>query len=68
MVRELHDYLQSTHGWAYTTTKTMMDRMVSKGMPKRKEFHDIYIYRPMMVKVVLFSAIVFAFIQVLMLF
>jgi len=66
-VHEVHDDLQSTHGLAYTTTKTMLDRMVSKGLPKRAEFHGIF-YRPMMVKTVVFSAIVFAFIQVLRLF
>ena len=68
MVREVHDDLQNTHGWAYTTTKTMMDRMASKALLKREEFHGIYLYRPLIVKAVVFSTIVFAFIQVLFLF
>ena len=45
-VREVHDELLPTSGWAYTTTKTMMDRMVKKGLLARKEFHGIYLYEP----------------------
>ena len=44
-VREVHDQLQQTYGWAYTTTKTMMDRMTQKGLLLREEFHGIYLYR-----------------------
>ena len=43
-VREVHDKLQATSGWAYTTTKTMMDRMVNKELLKRDEFHGINLY------------------------
>ena len=50
MVREVHDDLQNTHGWAYTTTKTMMDRMVSKALLKREEFHGIYLYKPLITR------------------
>lgn len=46
-VREVFQHLQLTHGWAYTTTKTMMDRMVSKGLLRRDEFHGIFLYTPM---------------------
>ena len=45
-VREVHDELLPTSGWAYTTTKTMMDRMVKRGLLARKEFHGIYLYEP----------------------
>lgn len=45
-VREVHDELQSTSGWAYTTTKTMMDRMTTKQLLKREDFHGIYLYQP----------------------
>ncbi|MBN2411476.1 BlaI/MecI/CopY family transcriptional regulator [candidate division KSB1 bacterium] len=44
-VREVHDQLQDTYGWAYTTTKTMMDRMTQKGLLNREEFHGIFLYR-----------------------
>ncbi len=46
-VRETHDQLQVTYGWAYTTTKTMMDRMVNKGLLKREDFHGIFLYTPL---------------------
>lgn len=46
-VREVHDQLHSTYGWAYTTTKTMMDRMVNKGLLERSDFHGIFLYKPL---------------------
>jgi len=46
-VREVHDQLQETYGWAYTTTKTMMDRMTQKELLCREEFHGIFLYRAM---------------------
>lgn len=46
-VREVYKHLQSTHNWAYTTTKTMMDRMVAKDLLQREEFHGIFLYKPM---------------------
>lgn len=45
-VREVHDELKNTSGWAYTTTKTMMDRMATKQLLKRESFHGIYLYQP----------------------
>lgn len=50
-VREVHDLLKSKTGWAYSTTKTMMDRMAKKGLLKREEFHRIFIYTPLISKV-----------------
>jgi len=46
-VREVHDQLQKTYGWAYTTTKTMMDRMAKKGLLNREAFHGIFLYKPL---------------------
>jgi len=46
-VREVHDKLQKTNGWAYTTTKTMMDRMVQKELLARSDFHGIFLYTAM---------------------
>ncbi|MGP8330595.1 MAG: BlaI/MecI/CopY family transcriptional regulator [Methanosarcinaceae archaeon] len=46
-VREVHDRLKETSGWAYTTTKTMMDRMVGKGLMRRDSFHGIFLYQPL---------------------
>ena len=46
-VREVHDQITGTTGWAYTTTKTMMDRMVKKELLKREDFHGIFLYSPL---------------------
>lgn len=46
-VREVHDQIKETTGWAYTTTKTTMDRMVKKGLLERRDFHGIYLYKPL---------------------
>ena len=46
-VREAHDQLQQTYGWAYTTTKTMMDRMTAKGLLRRDTFHGVFVYTPL---------------------
>ncbi|MEW6368761.1 MAG: BlaI/MecI/CopY family transcriptional regulator [Acidobacteriota bacterium] len=46
-VREVHEQLRTSHGWAYTTTKTMMDRMVAKKLLERVESHGIFLYRPL---------------------
>ncbi len=49
-VREVHDALQSTYKWAYSTTKTMMDRMAKKNLLKREEFHHIFLYKPLITR------------------
>lgn len=35
-VREVHDQVTATHDWAYSTTKTMMDRMARKHLLVRE--------------------------------
>ncbi len=47
-VREVHDQLIENYNWAYSTTKTMMDRMVKKGLLRREEFHGVYLYKPLL--------------------
>ena len=46
-VREVHDQVQTNTGWAYTTTKTMMDRMVTKELLARDSFHGVFLYSPL---------------------
>ncbi|MCP4721842.1 MAG: BlaI/MecI/CopY family transcriptional regulator [Desulfobacteraceae bacterium] len=43
-VRELHDQITATYNWAYSTTKTMMDRMVHKQFLIREKFHGVFLY------------------------
>lgn len=46
-IREVHDALEKTYNWAYSTTKTMMDRMVKKNLLSREEFHRVFLYKPL---------------------
>jgi BlaI family transcriptional regulator, penicillinase repressor len=45
-VREVHDALVEETAWAYTTTKTVMDRMSVKGLLARKSLHGVAVYEP----------------------
>jgi BlaI family transcriptional regulator, penicillinase repressor len=38
--------LQSIKGWAYTTVRTMMDRMLAKGLLKSEKVRHIDFFRP----------------------
>ena len=40
----VQEALQSEKGWAYTTVKTMMDRMVKKRLLKTEKMRSIYLY------------------------
>jgi predicted transcriptional regulator len=44
-VRELHEQIKDTFNWAYSTTKTTMDRMVKKGLLRREDFHGVFLYK-----------------------
>ncbi len=46
----VHETLQGEKGWAYTTVKTMMDRMVKKGLLKTEKIRSIYLYRSAVTK------------------
>ncbi len=51
-VREVHDALVGDTAWAYTTTKTVMDRMAAKGLLERQSFHGVAVYEPKVSKAV----------------
>lgn len=40
----VQEALQGEKGWAYTTVKTMMDRMVRKGLLKTEKIRNLYLY------------------------
>ena len=48
--REVHDQMSAAYGWAYSTTKTIMDRMVKKGRLSRGNFHGVFLYNPLISK------------------
>lgn len=43
---ELQRDLEETHHWAYSTVKTMLDRLVAKGFVKARRVSNIYEYSP----------------------
>lgn len=44
--RELADQLRDTRGWAYSTVKTMLDRMVKKGLVRARQVGSVWEYSP----------------------
>jgi BlaI family penicillinase repressor len=40
----VQETLKDEKGWAYTTVKTMMDRMVKKGLLKKEKIRNLYLY------------------------
>lgn len=41
----VQEVLQKDRGWAYSTVKTLMDRMVKKGLLKTERIRNLYLYR-----------------------
>jgi predicted transcriptional regulator len=44
--REVHDTVSPEREWAYSTTRTVLERMVEKELVEKASFHGIYLYRP----------------------
>jgi BlaI family penicillinase repressor len=44
--REVADALQARRGWAYSTVKTMLDRMVDKGLLQARRVGNVWEYSP----------------------
>ena len=42
--------LEKTKGWSYSTVKTLMDRMVKKGLLKTEKIRNIILYRASITK------------------
>ena len=43
---DLQKELADQHGWAYSTVKTMLDRLVTKGFVKARRVGNVYEYMP----------------------
>ncbi len=43
--REVHERLSDRMNWAYSTTRTTIERMVRKGLVEKKAFHGLHIYQ-----------------------
>ena len=40
--RQVADHLRPSRGWAYSTVKTMLDRMVDKGLVKSRQVGNVW--------------------------
>lgn len=45
-VREVYETLLETEGWAYSTVRTLMDRLAGKGFVTPKKVGNMYFYTP----------------------
>ena len=45
-IREIHEKIVKIYNWAFSTTKTMTDRMLKKGFLKKESRHGILLYTP----------------------
>ena len=44
--RELHEALEDQFSWSYSTTRTVLERMVKKALLTKASFHGLYLYAP----------------------
>lgn len=44
--RELHDAFGAQQSWAYSTTRTVLDRMARKRLVQKAPFHGLNLYSP----------------------
>ena len=44
------EVLEQKKGWSYSTVKTLMDRMVKKGLLKTEKIRNIFLYRASITK------------------
>jgi predicted transcriptional regulator len=42
--RELHEAVGESLDWAYSTTRTTVERMVRKGLVAKRSFHGLFLY------------------------
>jgi len=54
--REIHQGLPKDLAWAYSTTRTNLERMVKKGFLAKEDFHGLYLYAPKVSKVAALAA------------
>ena len=44
--REIHQDAGQSRDWNYSTTRTVVERMVQKNLLNKEKFHGIYLYLP----------------------
>ena len=43
--RELHERVAERHHWTNSTTRTLLERLVAKGVVDKQQFHGLHLYR-----------------------
>lgn len=56
--REIHVHLAGSRGWAYSTTRTVLERMVKKGQLRKRTLHGLNVYAPEFDKVSTLASLV----------
>ena len=59
--RELHDDIGTASGWSYSTTRTLVSRMVEKGLVERGQVHGLTVFSPKASKVTVLNMMVRSF-------
>lgn len=59
--RELHDRVGEAQGWSASTTRTVLRRLVEKGLAARTDYHGLAVYQASAAKVDLISRLVRSF-------
>jgi predicted transcriptional regulator len=59
--RELHDRVGEAQGWSASTTRTVLRRLVEKGLAARTDYHGLAVYEASAAKVDLISRLVRSF-------
>lgn len=54
--REAHDALANHFDWAYSTTRTTLERMVKKELVVKESFHGLFLYRAAVSRVAVMAA------------
>lgn len=59
--REIHDRIGADQGWSHSTTRTVIQRMVDKGLVHRESLHGLSVFTPASRKLDLISTLVRSF-------
>ncbi len=59
--RELHDDVGAAAGWSYSTTRTLITRMVEKGLVERGQVHGLTVFSPKASKTAVLNMMVRSF-------
>ncbi len=61
--REVHERVATVTDWSYSTTRTLLARMVQKGLVEKRDSHGLALYEAAQTKVTLIGKMVKSFSQ-----